>query len=265
MTAPDRQAYFRSLADEIMSQSTRVRNLIGDRHWLSDGHHKESLVRSVIERHAPSTVLVSRGFVASTADSSQCSREQDVLLVDTRHQGPLFNQGDLLIVLPATVIATISVKSTLSKVELADSIDCINSARAVLAESSANPPAMWCGAFFFRADSAVEKNPQRVYEYYRHGIEASPAPTAVPGCSIACPPGPDFLCCGPDLAYSVRAGGDASRYEILGFSCSGIATALFVATLLDHTAQRLGGDGSDLPYVLNLPGVQALDPPSLRL
>lgn len=266
MTRPDRHAYFRSLAEEIIAQSRRVRNLIGNKHWVSDGHHKESLVRAVIERHAPSTVLVSRGFVASPTVPDLCSREQDILLVDTRHQGPLFNQAGLVIALPSTVIATISVKSTLRKTELTDSIDCINTVRTVCARSSANPPSIWCGAFFFQADTVVEANPERVYGYYQHGTASSPAPNVVLGCSAPYPPGPHFVCCvEPDLAYSARAGGDPSCFDLLGFRCSGLATALFVGTLLDHVAERLGGEGSDLTQVLSLPGVEPLNPPSLNL
>ncbi len=266
MTKPDRPAYFRSLADEITSQSQRVRNLIGNKHWLSDGHHKESLIRSVIARHAPSTVLVSRGFIASPTAPDLCSREQDILVVDTRFQGPLFDQADLVIALASTVIAAISVKSTLGKRELSDSIECLNSARAVCAESSADPPAMWCGAFFFRANDQVNAKPERVYEYYQEGLQSSPAPSHVPGCSAPHPPGPHFVCCSePDLAFSARSGSTPSCFELLGFRCSGLATALFVGTLLDHISERLAGTGSDFAQAIGLPGIDPLDPPSVEL
>src|SRR4051794_17511886 len=41
---PNRQRYLVSLAEELYAQANRVRDLIGDAHWLSDGHHKEYLL-----------------------------------------------------------------------------------------------------------------------------------------------------------------------------------------------------------------------------
>ena len=33
------ERYLRSIADEILSQTNQVRDIIGKGHWLSDGHH----------------------------------------------------------------------------------------------------------------------------------------------------------------------------------------------------------------------------------
>src|SRR5689334_16926955 len=124
---PDRTAYFKSLADELLSQANRMRNLIGDKHWLTDGHHKEYLLTTLLERHLPSGMLASRGFVVDPRFTELCSREQDILIVDTSLQGPLFNQGGTVIALPRSVVGAISVKSTLTTKSLEDTIENQNS------------------------------------------------------------------------------------------------------------------------------------------
>jgi hypothetical protein len=74
--------YFQSLSEELHSQSSRVRQLIGGAHWGHDGRHKEVLLRNLVRRHCPSTVLVSSGFVISRNDPEIRSKEQDILIVD---------------------------------------------------------------------------------------------------------------------------------------------------------------------------------------
>jgi len=43
----------------ILALSDRVRHLIGDKHWLSDGEHKEQLIRKGIEAILPDGIKVS--------------------------------------------------------------------------------------------------------------------------------------------------------------------------------------------------------------
>ena len=74
--------YLSSLAKELSSSSDRVRDLIGNAHWLTDGHHKEHLLRSVLARHLPSGMVAARGFVLDPSSEGVCSTEQDILVVD---------------------------------------------------------------------------------------------------------------------------------------------------------------------------------------
>src|SRR5258708_39817937 len=105
--------YFLSLAAELNAHSSRVRQLIGDAHWGHDGRHKEILLGDMIRRHSPSPVVVSSGFVVSPNNAEVRSSEQDILVIDTSTEAPLFHQADIVIVFPHTVIAPISRKSTL--------------------------------------------------------------------------------------------------------------------------------------------------------
>jgi len=43
--AADFSGYLGSWAAELGARQNRVRMLIGDAHWLSDGHHKEAILR----------------------------------------------------------------------------------------------------------------------------------------------------------------------------------------------------------------------------
>lgn len=143
----DRHAYFRSLASELQAQADRVRNLIGDLHWLSDGHHKEYLLTTLLERHLPGNTLVGRGFVVDPTDPGAQSKEQDIIILDTTVEGPLFNQGGLLVSLPSGVLATISVKSTMSAQTISDSVSNQASVRRVLAHAGVTPSRCWSGAY----------------------------------------------------------------------------------------------------------------------
>lgn len=72
--------YYRSVTLELDALKSRVRNLIADGHWPTDGEWKESVLRTVLRRHMPSTTGVGRGFIISQAGAST---QIDVLLYDT--------------------------------------------------------------------------------------------------------------------------------------------------------------------------------------
>jgi hypothetical protein len=73
----DLPAYFESISAELQAIQNRVRLLIHDAHWPTDGELKESVLRSVLRRSASQTVTVGRGFVV---EHEWCSTQIDVLL-----------------------------------------------------------------------------------------------------------------------------------------------------------------------------------------
>ena len=106
----DVTSYFESLGKELDSLKQRVRHLIADANWQTDGEWKESVVRQVLRRHLPATAVVGRGFVV-TAQSA--TSQLDVLIHDGS-KPVLFRDGDLAFVTPDTVLGIIEVKSRLS-------------------------------------------------------------------------------------------------------------------------------------------------------
>jgi hypothetical protein len=170
VVTPEKLRYLCSMAEELHSQSTRVRDLIGSVHWVSDGHHKEYLLRDFVTRYLPMGMLAARGFVISSNDQTLCSREQDILIVDTLREPPVFHQGGLIIAFPRTVVAAISVKTKMDKKEVLNSIQGLNSVREV-ALSSGIIDSIWCGSYHFELGDTTSNNHAIQYEYCKEGID----------------------------------------------------------------------------------------------
>ena len=71
--------YLRSVGLELYSLRDRVRDLIADAHWQTDGEWKESVIRQVVRRHLPATAIVGRGFVIT---SDEITTQLDILIHD---------------------------------------------------------------------------------------------------------------------------------------------------------------------------------------
>ncbi len=262
---PNRHRYLASIAEEVHAQSKRVRDLIGDRHWLSDGHHKEYLLASVLERHFPGSVIARRGFVVSASDVDTCSTEQDILIADTTHEAPVFNQGGLMVTLPGTILGAISVKTRLTPAGVRDSVKGLGTVRAVAASSGFDNSRIWCGAYFFEEEASKTES---MYEV----IKSAVASAATGASSITRrhpePTGPDLLATSREFVYRINyAAIGASEANptkrISGFRCGGLGTAVFFANLLDHIATTRGATHADFADFADDPLVEVLDPPTL--
>lgn len=55
--------YYKSIGKEICSAKDRIRLLMHDTHFLTDGELKESVLRHVIRRYAPEHIKIARGFI----------------------------------------------------------------------------------------------------------------------------------------------------------------------------------------------------------
>jgi hypothetical protein len=106
----DYQPIYKSLGTELTSMKDRVRQLIGDRHWQTDGEWKESVLRNVIRRYLPNQILIQRGFIV---ENNFRSGQIDILFTDYRWP-TLFTDGELAIVRLYAVRGLIEVKTTLS-------------------------------------------------------------------------------------------------------------------------------------------------------
>jgi len=102
--------YMKSLTAEVGALRDRVRHLIEDRHWLTDGEWKESVIRQILRRHLPITVNVGRGFVVT---ASATSHQLDVLIFKSS-KPVLFRDGDLAFVTPDAVVGIVEVKSSVT-------------------------------------------------------------------------------------------------------------------------------------------------------
>jgi hypothetical protein len=149
MVEKDLGKYWQSMAEELKATKDRVRNLIGDVHWLSDGSHKEALLRSVLARHLPQELSVCTGFVYKNAE---ISNQIDVLVPD-KCGYTLFKEGEFVIVTPHAVRAIIEVKTKMERSEL-DECTRKLARNASLAEREGvqRRGEVWCGLFVYDGD-----------------------------------------------------------------------------------------------------------------
>lgn len=101
------RTYLESIGQEVEALKFRVRHLIADAHWQTEGEWKESVVRQILRRHLPLSAVVGRGFVL---DRDRLSSQVDVLIYDGS-KPVLFKDGDLVFVTPDCVLGIIEVKS----------------------------------------------------------------------------------------------------------------------------------------------------------
>jgi len=106
----DFKKYHESIAEELLSTKDRIRNLIGQAHWQTDGEHKEAVLRKVLRMHLPETLHVGKGFVCCPERNSS---QIDILITD-RNKPTLFKDGELVLVTPDAVKAIIEVKTSVN-------------------------------------------------------------------------------------------------------------------------------------------------------
>lgn len=153
MPKDDYQAYLSSWGAELASQAHRVRQLIGDAHWLSDGHHKEALIRDFLERYVPPQLTITTGFVLAARADQPCSPEIDVMVVDPAAHLPLFAQSELSIVAPASILAHLQIKSAFGATELRDALHNVSRVQDVIASGSSSAR-VWRAIIFYRQDES---------------------------------------------------------------------------------------------------------------
>ena len=132
----DIESYFRSITSEFNALKNRVRNLIDDAHWLTDGEWKESVLRSALSKSVPESVRVGRGFIISGAGVSS---QIDVLIY--RSDSPLyFKDGDLVFAPPEAILGIIEVKTRLTKSTLKQAVTKLGDIREHLYRSLHSRP-----------------------------------------------------------------------------------------------------------------------------
>jgi hypothetical protein len=110
----DHQHIYNSLGTELLCLKDRVRQLIGDAHWQTDGEWKESVLRNVIRRYLPAQILMRRGFMVDKTPIAHYSSGQiDILFTDSRWP-TLFSDGELAIVAVSSVRGIVEVKTQIS-------------------------------------------------------------------------------------------------------------------------------------------------------
>jgi hypothetical protein len=227
MISQNRHAFLRSLSAELDVQADRVRQLIGPVHWTTDGAHKEILLSSLLVRHVPSSVSIGRGFVISETSDTECSSEQDLLLLDTHSEAPLFRSGELVIAMPPNVMAAISVKSSFTYDVMDSAVAGLSTIGCALAPGAARQT--WSGIYFFDTDSG----PINLDTALRH-ICDHPKTLSLLQFSAE-------LVIRLASSTLIRASlGEQGQVKASGYRVDGLCTGIFLGRLLSHLARMRG-------------------------
>lgn len=150
-------ALLESWSKELSSRADRVRSLIGDAHWLSDGMHKESLVQEFVGARLPATLAAEHGFfLALSAD--ECSPEIDLFVRDCAHSAPFLKEGSITICDPGSVIAYWEVKSDFKASALSDALTLVARTQNVIASVRA-PSDVWrCVCFMASSEARTDES-----------------------------------------------------------------------------------------------------------
>lgn len=120
---PNLLEYHKSINSEFNVLKNRVRHLIGEAHWPSDGEQKEIVLRKILGNHIAESLRISRGFVCYPDGTS--SRQIDVLITD-RNKPTLFQEGDRVFVTPDAVKAVIEVKTNENLTEFREALSILS-------------------------------------------------------------------------------------------------------------------------------------------
>lgn len=123
--------YLESWSAELGARANRVRQLIGDRHWLTDGHHKEVIVREFLARYLPAQLEIGSGFIKPLS-GDECSPEIDILISDNLKHPAYFNEGGIQILPPSSAVAYIEMKSTFTSTNLSKALNALSNTQSCL-------------------------------------------------------------------------------------------------------------------------------------
>jgi hypothetical protein len=119
---PSFRAVVKSYVDQFRSQRNHVHQLLGGKHNYASGAFREGLLRDLLTSVLPKSVSVDSGFIYGFEQVAN-SKQIDILIWDSAKYSAVFKTGEFVIVAPESVIAAISVKTSLDRRELVESLD----------------------------------------------------------------------------------------------------------------------------------------------
>jgi len=102
--------YQKSIGEALKIEQNRIRDLIGSSHWLTDGEHKESILRKVLKNFLPEIYRVGTGFVCyPNIEEGGANSSQIDILITSKDFPTLYKSGELHFVTPECVNAIVEV------------------------------------------------------------------------------------------------------------------------------------------------------------
>lgn len=150
-------AYHKSIGEELKTSEKRVRNLIGDSHWLTDGEHKESILRKVMNDFLPEIYRVGTGFVCyPNSESTMKNSGQIDILITSKFNPTLYKSGELHFVTPECTNAIVEVKTELSNGENIKKVLLKLSKEVKTIRENSNEQRCWAGLFVYNQGNIKE-------------------------------------------------------------------------------------------------------------
>ncbi|MEN8258710.1 MAG: DUF6602 domain-containing protein [Thermodesulfobacteriota bacterium] len=154
-------SYHKSIGRELKSSERRIRDLIGSSHWLTDGEHKESILRKVISDFAPEIYRIGTGFVCypGVANGNQNNSGQLDILITSKMNPTLYKSGELHFVTPDCANAIIEVKTKVSNGEkLREVLSKLSNDIESIRNNSDNSTSCWAGLFIYNTGQLTDRN-----------------------------------------------------------------------------------------------------------
>jgi len=154
-------AYHKSIGSELKNAQDRIRNLIGSSHWLTDGEHKENILRGIISDFSPEKYRIGTGFICypgSEKEADKSSGQLDILIT-SKNQPTLYKSGDLHCITPKHASAIIEVKTKVKRgKKLTKIIKKLSSQIKRIRESSGNSGLCWAGLFIYDSGNLTDQD-----------------------------------------------------------------------------------------------------------
>ena len=152
----DKAKYHRTIQQEFDALKDRIRYLMDDPHWLTDGEWKESILRKILRRQLPEDIGVGHGFIIT---DQRCSKQIDILVYNTAYP-MVFRDGDLVFLHSDAVYGMVSVKNQADNSLVSKAIEELVYNLEVLYSGFRHPRRMnmgWDGvAAFFSYESSAD-------------------------------------------------------------------------------------------------------------
>ncbi len=116
------RAVAKSYTALFRAQQDHIHQLLGSAQNYSSGIFRESLLRNFLATVLPQSISVDSGFVYGFEQVPN-SRQIDILVWDSDRHAAVYRTREFVIVPPEAVIAAISVKTTLNKKDLVESLE----------------------------------------------------------------------------------------------------------------------------------------------
>jgi len=140
------EQYFKSLGSEFTAIKNRVRDFIDDRHWLTDGEWKESVLRSFLRNICPESFIIARGFVIT---ENKPTSQLDVIIYNNKSP-VLFKDNDLVFLPSRDISVILEVKTKLTRNNIDDAINHLKNTFDIIKPHRA--PQMLYGLFSYEID-----------------------------------------------------------------------------------------------------------------